>query len=221
MTKPDQGQALRRPPVEKPVPEQLCRFESIVRSDPDLMRLLASIRGLALPQWRLVAGCLYQTVWNVLTRRSRGTGIKDYDLIYFDDRDLSWTAEDRVIGRVAAATQGCAGPVEARNQARVHLWFESRFGSPYPPLDSADEALCRYASVVHAVGVRLEDDDRLDTVAPFGLDDLFAMVIRPNYALDNAVSHTKKAQRAQVIWPEVTVLPWNAEDANPLREGER
>jgi hypothetical protein len=71
------------------------RFEAIVRADPDLMRLLGVIRGIRLPQWRLVAGCLYQTVWNVLTGRARGTGIKDYDLIYFDD--LSWAAEDAVI----------------------------------------------------------------------------------------------------------------------------
>ena len=128
--------------------EQPHRFEAIVRADPDLMRLLRSIRRIRLPQWRLVAGCLYQTVWNVLTGRPRGTGIRDYDLIYFDE-DLSWAAEDAVIRRVAAAARGCVGPVETRNQARVHLWFESRFGSPYPRLSSADAALRRYASVVH------------------------------------------------------------------------
>jgi hypothetical protein len=76
-----------------------------------------------LPQWRLVAGCLYQTVWNVLTGRPRGTGIRDYDLIYFDE-DLSWAAEDAVIRRAVATARGCVGPVETRNQARVHLWFE-------------------------------------------------------------------------------------------------
>jgi uncharacterized protein len=188
--------------------EQPHRFEAIVRADPDLMRLLRSIRRIRLPQWRLVAGCLYQTVWNVLTGRPRGTGIRDYDLIYFDE-DLSWAAEDAVIRRVAAAARGCVGPVETRNQARVHLWFESRFGSPYPRLSSADAALRRYASVVHAIGVRLEDDDRLDVAAPFGLDDIFAMVIRPNRALHNAVSHGAKARRAQAIWPEVTVIPWD------------
>jgi hypothetical protein len=185
------------------------RFEAIIRADPDLMRLLAIIREVRLPQWRLVAGCLYQTVWNVLTGRVRGTGIKDYDLIYFDE-DPSWAAEDGTIRRVTAATAGCVGPVEVRNQARVHLWFESRFGTPYPRLSSADEALRRYASVVHAVGVRLEADDRLDVAAPFGLDDLFAMVIRPNRTLSNAASHNRKALRAQAIWPEVTFLPWDA-----------
>lgn len=188
--------------------EEQRRFEAIIHADRDLMRLLACLRDLRLPQLRLVAGCLYQTVWNVLTSRPRGTGIKDYDLIYFDDSDLSWEAEDRVIARVAAATRDCVGPVEVRNQARVHLWFESRFGMPYPPLASADEALLRYASIVHAVGVRLEEDGRLDIAAPFGLGDMFAMVIRPNHALDNAASHRAKAERARSIWPEVRVRPW-------------
>ena len=187
---------------------QRQRFEAIVRNDPDLMRLLGQLRMLRLPQWRLVAGCLYQTAWNVITGRPRGTGIRDYDLIYFDATDLSWEAEDAVIRRVAAATADCPAPVEARNQARVHVWFERRFGAQYPPLLCADDALSRYASVVHAVGVRLQDDDTLDIAAPFGLDDLFAMVIRPNRALDNAVSHSSKAARSVALWPQVTVIPW-------------
>ena len=201
------------PSAEEPSPEQLHRFIAIIRSDPALMRLLVCIRAIGLPQWRLVAGCLYQTVWNVVTGRPPETGIKDYDLIYFDE-DLSWAAEDKVIRRVAEATGGCVGPVQVRNPARVHLWFETRFGTPYPRLSSADEAIRRYASVVHAIGVRLETDDRLDVVAPFGLDDVFAMVIRPNRALDNAASYDRKARRAQAIWPEVTVLPWDAEAAS-------
>jgi len=184
------------------------RFEAIIRDDPDLMRLLQHLRSVRLPQWRLVAGCLYQTVWNMLTNRPRGTGIKDYDLIYFDAGDISWDAEDTVIRQVAAATRDSVGPVEVRNQARVHLWFADRFGLPYPQLACADEAIGYYASIAYAVGVRLEDDDRLDIAAPFGLDDMFAMVIRPNRALDNAATHARKAERAQAIWPELTVVPW-------------
>jgi uncharacterized protein len=184
------------------------RFEAIIRADPALMALLVRLRALALPQWRLVAGCLYQTVWNVLTGRPRGTGIKDYDLIYFDAADPSWEAEDAVIRRVAAATRDCVGPVEVRNQARVHLWFPQRFGSAYPQLAAADEALSNYSSIAHAIGVRLEADGRLDIVAPFGFDDMFAMLIRPNRRLNNATTHATKAQRIQAIWPEVTVEPW-------------
>ena len=125
---------------------------------------------------------------------------------------MSWQAEDAVIKR-AAHRFGALGPVEVRNQARVHLWFEQRFGMAYTPLRSADEALTRYASAVHAAGVRLEDDRRLDIVAPFGLDDLFNMIIRPNRALANGPSHEAKGQRAKAIWPEVTVLAWDYDNA--------
>ncbi len=115
------------------MPGRAGELEAIVRGDPDLMELLHRFRAIGLPQWRLVAGCIYQTVWNVLTNRSPGTGIKDYDVIYFDAGDLSWEVEDRVIRNALHQTSDCTGPLEIRNQARVHRWFEERFGVAYPP----------------------------------------------------------------------------------------
>ncbi len=187
-----------------------ARLVRIVADDPDLMALLRALRALALPPWRVTAGCLYQTVWNVFTGRPRGTGIKDYDVVYFDADDLSWEAEDRVIRRVVAALPALPVPVEIRNQARVHLWFEKRFGAPYPPLRHVDDGLVRYASTVHAVSVRLEADGTIDVAAPFGLADVFDMVIRPNPAIDNAPSYAEKAARAKAIWPDVRVIAWSA-----------
>jgi uncharacterized protein len=180
----------------------------IIRADSDLMRLLVAARALDLPGWRVVAGCLYQTVWNVLTARPRGTGINDYDLIYFDPADLTEAAENETELRVRTALPDFPAPIEVRNQARVHLWFEDYFGIAYSPLDSVEEAIRRYASATHAVGVRLGRDDSLDIFAPFGLDDIFAMVVRPNYALPNKATHDRKAARVKAVWPELTVIPW-------------
>jgi uncharacterized protein len=172
------------------------------------MQLLESARKVDLPQWRVVAGCIYQTIWNALTGRPPGTGINDYDLIYFDDTDLSQGREAATEKLVRSYLPGFPVPVEVCNQARVHLWFEDYFAITYPPLPSADEALTRYASTTHAVGVRLTQDDRLDIFAPFGLDDIFAMIVRPNYVLPNKATHEKKAARAKALWPELTVIPW-------------
>jgi uncharacterized protein len=185
-----------------------AELERIVRADLHLMDLLRTAREINLPQWRVVAGCIYQSVWNVLTGRPRGTGINDYDLIYFDASDLSEGAEKAIERSVQSHLLAFPAPIEVRNQARVHLWFEGYFGVSYPPLRSADEAITRYASATHAVGVRLLQDDQLDVFAPFGLQDIFAMVIRPNYALPNRETHERKAARAKSVWPEVTVVPW-------------
>ena len=173
------------------------------------MTLLITARALDLPQHRVVAGCIYQTVWNALTGRPAGTGIHDYDLIYFDAADLSLESEAAIERMACRRLANFPAPIEVRNQARVHLWFEAHFGIPYPALSSADEAITRYASANHAVGLKLMADDRLDLFAPFGLGDIFGLTIRPNYALPNKATHERKALRAKSVWPELTIVPWD------------
>ena len=73
-----------------PIDEQLDHFRAVLRSNATLMRVLDLAAGLDLPEWYLLAGCLYQSVWNVVTGRPPESGILDYDLGYFEPSDLSW-----------------------------------------------------------------------------------------------------------------------------------
>jgi hypothetical protein len=181
------------------------RLETIVRATPSLMHVLGVARELDLPDWLIFSGAVYQRVLNQLTGRDPDYGIKDYDLGYYDASDLSYEAEDAVIRRVAAAFEPpLRDMVEVRNQARVHLWFEGKFGEPYAPLQRSAEALGRFVSPLFAVGVRLEADDRLTIHAPFGLEDLFAMRLRPNPSrVTNGFARTAASARAR--WPEIEV----------------
>ena len=94
--------------------------------------------------------------------------------------------------------------VEVRNQARVHLWFEERFGEPYAPLNSSAEALTRFTSTMFAVGARLDGDGTLRIFAPFGLSDLFALRLVPN-PLRQTLGFARTAAAAQARWPELTI----------------
>jgi hypothetical protein len=190
-------------------------FLDAVMQNPVVREVLRRADGLGLPDWYLEAGCLFQTVWNVLDGRDPTHGINDYDLIYHDDRDLSWEAEDVVIRRCAATFAGLgAGPgaggaidVEVRNQARVHLWYEDHFGVPYPPLRSSAEAVDRYAAHACRVAVRPAGDG-YDVYAPSGFDDLFAFVVRPNPVVAPRDVYETKAARWSRLWPRLVVLPW-------------
>ena len=182
------------------------RLETMLRASPRVMTVLSTARDLDLPDWRMFSGAVYQTCWNALTGRDPDYGIKDYDLGYFDPSDTGWDAEDVVIRKVAAAFRAPLSElVEVRNQARVHLWFEGRFGEPYSPLSCTDEALARFVSPTFAVGVRLETDDSISIAAPFGLDDLFALTIRPNPDRPGARGWARAAASAKARWPEITV----------------
>lgn len=183
-----------------------ARLVDIVRADPGLMHVLTTVRGLGLDDWRLFSGAVYQSVWNAVTGRPVGYGRKDYDLGYFDP-DTSWDAEDVVIRRVAAAfDEPFRTEVEVRNQARVHLWFTDRFGEPYEPLTGTDEALARFVAPAFAVGVRLEADDTLGIAAPFGLEDVFSMTLRPNPNRPLARGWDKAVASAKARWPELTAI---------------
>ncbi|MEO8684206.1 MAG: nucleotidyltransferase family protein [Devosia sp.] len=183
-------------------------LEEIIRTQPVLMSVLGGLRALALPDGWLVSGAIYNSVWNVLTGRPPLTGIKDVDLIYFDDTDLSYEAEDAVIQAAGTLFAELPLPVEVRNQARVHLWFPHKFGITVTPLTHSTHALLRYASRTHAVAARLEADGTMTIEAPYGLDDLFSFRVTPNAVLDNRAAHESKGARARTVWPEVSVVPW-------------
>ena len=191
-----------------PLRDQLAALDAIIRADPDLLPLIRLIRDEGLPDGWLWAGCLYQTVWNVLTGKPHRYGIKDYDIAYYDAADISYEAEDAVIRRFDVASAPLGLKVEVRNQARVHLWFEKHFGFAVPPLQSAAEAGTRYAALTHALGVRMLSNGDLDFVAPYGLRDLFAMHIRPNRLQPNNATFDAKALACQQRWPEVTIERW-------------
>jgi hypothetical protein len=178
---------------------------AILRATPPLMRVLSVARHLCLPDWLVFSGAVYQPVFNHLTGRPLDYGIKDYDLGYFDASDPSYDAEDAVIRRVKAAfDEPLRSMVEVRNQARVHLWFEAKFGEPYAPLSCTGEALERFASATFAVGVRLQPDDRLHIEAPFGLADLFALRVVPN-PYRKTVGFDRASADVRRRWPEVVI----------------
>jgi hypothetical protein len=189
--------------VAQTVPAE-ARLAAILRASPQVMAVLEAVRAAGLPDWRLVSGAVYGTVFNHLTGRAPDYGIKDYDIAYFDP-DTSWEAEDAAIRQVAGLVPPqLAALVEVRNQARVHLWFGQKFGGTYPPLSCTDEALTRYLCQVHALGVRLESDGTLSFAAPFGYDDLFAMRLTPNPATINPQNRPAKNRDLLARWPEVT-----------------
>jgi hypothetical protein len=71
-------------------------------------------------------------------------------------------------------------------------------------LSCSTEALDRFVSTTNAVGVRLEADDRLTIAAPFGLEDLFGLCLRPNPNRP-VEDFRRKVSGVLARWPELKV----------------
>lgn len=191
-----------------PVDEQLRAFREALARNDVLMEVFAGAAKLDLPGWYLTAGCLVQTVWNVVTGRPPTAGIKDYDLFYFDQTDLGWDAENDAIQEGGEVFREVPAEVEIRNEARVHLWYEQRFGVQCEPYTSTEYAIDRFPATTCCLGVRIEGNDRWRIYAPHGFADVFNLVVRPNPVQAPGRIYEAKAKRWLEHWPELTVLPW-------------
>ncbi|MET7388522.1 nucleotidyltransferase family protein [Streptomyces sp. NPDC005529] len=191
-----------------PLVEQLDGLRSVLSRNEILTDVMTRTATMELPGWYVTAGCLFQTVWNVVTDRPPTSGIKDYDIFYFDGTDLSWEAEDAAIKAGQEIFAGLPAEVEIRNEARVHLWYEQKFGVPCPPHESTEAAIDSFAATTCCLGVRLEADGGWRFYAPHGLSDVFNLVVRPNPILAPREVYETKVARWMDEWPELTVLPW-------------
>ncbi|WGW12786.1 nucleotidyltransferase family protein [Saxibacter everestensis] len=196
-----------------PLSEQLVEFRRVLSQNETLIEVLSRVESMRLPNWYLTAGCLFQTVWNVQTGREPSAGIIDYDVFYFDDRDLSWDAENLAIEAATKVFEGMDAEVEIRNEARVHLWYEEKFGVPLAPLESTEAAIDNFASTTCCLGIRGVEGQPWRIYAPHGLSDVFNLVIRPNPVLAPHAVYQAKTARWKQQWPELEVMPWPCPDA--------
>lgn len=170
-------------------------FATDITSNPVNQAILSRWDVLDLPNPWLVAGCLFQTVWNVQAGLRPESGIKDYDIFYFDPSDLSESAEADAQLLVDEAFGDLGVTIEVANQARVHLWYPEFFGRPYPALVSAEDGIDRFLIRETCVGVRPQE-----CYAPYGLFGIYAGTLTPNSATPYPDLFAKKVASYMERW---------------------
>ena len=176
------------------------RFIEDILANRHNRAIFAQWDALALPDGWLVAGCLFQTVWNLRSGAAPEAQIKDYDLFYFDPADLSEEGEQQVQARVDDVLGDMGVVVEAKNQARVHLWYPGYFGHDYPQLRSSCDGIDRFLIPATCVGLR-PDGKGWELYAPHGLPILYEGRLAPNPLTDYRNLFDAKARSYQDRWP--------------------
>ena len=187
--------------------EQRAFVIKSVLADPVAADVLERAWQLDLPDWALIAGAVYQAVWNELTGRPPGFGVNDYDLAYCDMSDLTEAGEDAVVARATKAFDRIKPEVEVCNQARVHIWFNRKFGTDRPALTSTEDAVRQFASTTHAVAIRLTKEGQPELITPYGLGGLFSLYVEPMPDISTPEHWNAKIARQKEQWPEIEFIP--------------
>lgn len=179
----------------------VSELTTLVRSDPWIMDLLRAVRAMHLPKWCIAAGVIRNKVWDHLHGYSERTLPADIDVLFYDRDKIDGTYESEIESRLTAVVPNVRW--EAVNQATVHSYAKDA------PYESIEQAMLRWADPVTAVGANLNHEEQIVIVAPFGLHDLFGLVVRPNLVAPGAAAVYRKrmtTKRWIERWPKLTIL---------------
>jgi uncharacterized protein len=172
----------------------------LIVGDAWRMSVLRAVRALDLPDWAIGAGFVRSRVWDWLCGDARASVPTDIDVLYFDHGNLDPARETELERRLSAVI---AAPWSVTNQARMHIDNEE---APYA---STEDALRHWLETPTAVAVGLSADDRIELLAPWGLDDLFTMTVRPTPSGRGKMEIYRRrvaAKNWRATWPPLRII---------------
>lgn len=188
-------------------PQQHEDLKRIVRASPWFMSALRTVHSLHLRSWCIGAGAVRNLVWDHLHQYKEPSALADIDVAYFEANDPRPETEAEIQALLEARAPHL--PWEVTNQALVHLWFEGHFGHAVSPLGSLEEAVASWPEYATSVGVCLNSAGGIEIIAPYGLDDLFALRVRRNPVRASIETYRQRVEQKQYAkrWPRVSVEP--------------
>jgi len=181
-----------------PLLEVENRLINWLKSDGMRMDALKVARGLNLSDWCLAAGFVRNLVWDKLHQYKTATPLNDIDLIYFDAADIS-EEKDRAIE--SKLSQISKLPWSVKNQARMHQRNNDK------PYLSSEDAMRYWPEMETAIGIRLNCNDELKIIAPFGLEALFNKTITMNNfrPKPDVFKHRLETRSWLTHWPDLII----------------
>lgn len=188
------------------IDEQSKLLESILQENRGVYQVVSALERFKLPNAYVAAGCITQTIWNFQDGKPLHNGISDIDVIYYDDNDLSPESESEIETSFNKHFSDIGYKIDITNEARTHLWYESKFGIAISPYISSEDAINSWIPAT-AIGIKY-CNGKFYIYAPFGMNDLFGQIIRPNKLLATKEHFECKSTKWKAIWNNAHIINW-------------
>lgn len=190
--------------------EQNEKMISILKKNTYLMDVLDYIETLKLPNYYIAAGCIFQTVWNYYDQKVLNYNIKDIDVIYYDNTDLSVEKDIKYYNLINdfCKNKGYKYEIDVSNEARMHLWKKEKFNIDVEPYKCSEDAIDKWIATVHAIGITKENGE-IKIYAPYGLSDIYSKTIRPiKHKYNTKEIYYKKASSWNERFDNLNIVEW-------------
>jgi len=171
----------------------------LIQEDKWMVQILEIARDLNLPDWAIGAGFVRNKVWDYLHEFEK-TPLDDIDLVYFDKSNLSEEYE-KELEKILKEKLNVEWSV--KNQARMHIRNDE------DPYTSSEHAMSKWPETVTAIGITLNNENKLKLIAPYGINDLVNLKIRisPNFNKNPEIFRERiKNKNWLTKWPKLEVV---------------
>ncbi len=165
---------------------------NLISEDKWMMDILHTAEKLNFPDWVIGAGFIRNKVWDHLHGFSRPQiDTADVDLVYYDQNGNDQKTDEALSKKLKEET---GIEWEIVNEAYAHKW------NNLPPYRSTEDALSQWPETATGIGVKIENGE-LRLVAPYGIDDLVNLVVRPSPKFPDGIERVKE-RAAKKKWFE-------------------
>ncbi|WP_200822849.1 nucleotidyltransferase family protein [Aquimarina sp. AU58] len=154
-----------------------------------MIEILENIKGLNLNDCWVGAGFIRNKIWDYKHGFDR-TELNDIDVIYFNDKNPSKKKDLLIEKQLSEINSDINWSV--KNQARMNL----RNG--HAPYEDCFQAISYWPETATAIAVRLNTNDEIEFIAPYGLVDLFNLIVIPTPGFDLKVYNDRIASKSWI-----------------------
>lgn len=179
-------------------------LKSMIDNCPEIIETLEACDGYGLKDYYLAGGAITQLIWNSLLNKPKLAKIKDFDIVYYsiiEERGLEGHHQSEIRKRINHNIE-----LDIVNQAYVHEWYPERFGNTIHQFRKTEDGIDTWLSAF-SIGIRKKSD--YEIYAPYGLEDAFNMIVKPNKKTMNKENYLRMTRSFKRRWNEIKVLPWD------------
>ena len=193
----------------KSLNEQLLVLESILNKSKKIKEILSVLEQYSkenqdFKNYYLAAGCINQTIFNYYHNYDLDYGIGDYDIVYYDE-DTSYEKEDIIIKDLKERLKHLDLKFDIKNEKRVHIWYNEKYKTNRKEYELVEDAISKWGTTITCLGVRMENN-KLIVCAPYGLNDLFNLILRPVKIDFTKEDYEKKVTKWTSKWELLKVI---------------
>lgn len=196
----------------KSLNEQLLVLESILNKSKKIKEILRVLEQYSkenqdFKNYYLAAGCINQTIFNYYHNYDLDYGIGDYDIVYYDE-DTSYEKEDIIIKDLKERLKHLDLKFDIKNEKRVHIWYNEKYKTNRKEYESVEDAISKWGTTITCLGVRMENN-KLIVCVPYGLNDLFNLILRPVKIDFTKEDYEKKVTKWTSKWELLKVIKYD------------